>query len=334
MNLQDASAVVNFDLPWNPVRVMQRIGRIDRLHSPHEEVSVAHLVPGHGMHHLTGVLRVLQGKLAALPVAAAPEPDPLSALWWLDAPLPLPDALERESWRRVEPFESRERWRAAAGAVVRPDHAVLSAGIAHDDGPPAIGLLLALDWPGGQRVPLPFVLGPGGACRCDATALGALAERARYAHPLCASPPDFATSLAAALPEARRRLAEWSAWCHGSPPRGAGRIAALRAVARLGRTAARDRDAPTLEVLSRASIALARELPVGLDRMLLDASRRDDDGAVRRALEVLASCGRASAPPTPSGPPRLILVAAVVLAMRCPDAEGPAHSPAAAAAAS
>ena len=326
MNLQDANAVVNFDLPWNPVRVMQRVGRIDRLHSPHAEVAVAHLVPGHGMHHLTGVLRVLRGKLAAVPVAAAPEPDPLSALWWLDASLPFPEALERESWRRVEPFESRERWRAAAGTAARLDRAVLTAAIAHDDGPPAVGLLMALEWPGGRRVPLPFVLGPGGTCRCDAAALGALAERARPAHPLCASPPDFATSLAAVLPEARRRLAEWSAARHGSRPRGPGRVAALRAVARLGRTAARERDVPLLNVLSRASAALARELPVGLDRMLADACRSGGDRDVLSALDVLRSCDRASATRTPAGTPRLVLVAAIVLAVRGPDDECPAYA--------
>ena len=333
MNLQDANAVVNFDLPWNPVRVMQRVGRIDRLYSPHAEVSVAHLVPGRGMHHLTGVLRILRGKLAALPVAAAPEPDPLSALWWIDAPRPLPDALERESWRRVEPFEARERWRAAAGTVLRSDHAVLSAGMAHDDGPPAVGLLLALEWPGGQRVPLPFVLGSGGTCRSDAAALGELAERARCARPLCVSPPDFATSLAAVLPEARRKLAEWSASRHGSQPRGTGRIAALRAVARLGRTAARDRDVPTLEVLSQASVALARELPAGLDRMLCDASRRGEDRDILPALEVLRSCDRVGSPCMPAGAPRLVLVAAIALAVRGPGDEDPAYSRAAAEAA-
>jgi superfamily II DNA or RNA helicase len=334
MNLQDASAVVNFDLPWNPVRVMQRVGRIDRLRSPHAEVRVAHLVPGHGLHHLTGVLRVLRGKLAALPVAAAPEPDPLSALWWLDAPASLPDALERESWRRVEPFESRERWRAAAGTVVRPERTVLAAGIAHDDGPPAVGLLLALEWPGGRRVPLPFVLGPGGACRYDAAALGALAERARDARPLWASPADLATSLAAVLPEARRRLAEWSAARHGSPPRGLGRIAALRAVARLGREAARDRNVSALETLSQASAALARELPAGLDRLLLDASRRGRDSDLLAALATLRSCAPVNRPRTPPGTPRLVLVAAIVLAVRGPDDESAECPPPPAAAAS
>ena len=31
LNLQAASAVVNVDMPWNPARVEQRIGRVDRI---------------------------------------------------------------------------------------------------------------------------------------------------------------------------------------------------------------------------------------------------------------------------------------------------------------
>jgi superfamily II DNA/RNA helicase len=30
LNLQDASLMINYDLHWNPVRLMQRIGRVDR----------------------------------------------------------------------------------------------------------------------------------------------------------------------------------------------------------------------------------------------------------------------------------------------------------------
>ena len=30
LNLQDASIIINYDLHWNPVRLMQRIGRLDR----------------------------------------------------------------------------------------------------------------------------------------------------------------------------------------------------------------------------------------------------------------------------------------------------------------
>lgn len=37
-NLQDCDFVVNYDIHWNPVRVIQRMGRIDRLGSPNEKI--------------------------------------------------------------------------------------------------------------------------------------------------------------------------------------------------------------------------------------------------------------------------------------------------------
>ena len=44
VNLQAANVLVNFDLPWNPMIVEQRIGRIQRLSSKHESVMVCNLV--------------------------------------------------------------------------------------------------------------------------------------------------------------------------------------------------------------------------------------------------------------------------------------------------
>jgi superfamily II DNA/RNA helicase len=38
VNLQEARTVINYDLPWNPMRVVQRNGRIDRVNSPHPEI--------------------------------------------------------------------------------------------------------------------------------------------------------------------------------------------------------------------------------------------------------------------------------------------------------
>lgn len=35
-NLQDCNYVINYDLPWNPMRIVQRIGRVDRLGSSHD----------------------------------------------------------------------------------------------------------------------------------------------------------------------------------------------------------------------------------------------------------------------------------------------------------
>ena len=38
VNLQEARTVINYDLPWNPMRVVQRNGRIDRVNSPHSDI--------------------------------------------------------------------------------------------------------------------------------------------------------------------------------------------------------------------------------------------------------------------------------------------------------
>jgi hypothetical protein len=38
VNLQEARTVINYDLPWNPMRVVQRNGRIDRVNSLHSDI--------------------------------------------------------------------------------------------------------------------------------------------------------------------------------------------------------------------------------------------------------------------------------------------------------
>jgi superfamily II DNA or RNA helicase len=49
LNLQDASRVVHYDLPWSPARLAQRTGRIDRLGSTHREIAVVTFVPTDGL---------------------------------------------------------------------------------------------------------------------------------------------------------------------------------------------------------------------------------------------------------------------------------------------
>lgn len=46
LNLQDATRLVNYDLHWNPVRLMQRIGRVDRRMDPETEQRLATDHPG------------------------------------------------------------------------------------------------------------------------------------------------------------------------------------------------------------------------------------------------------------------------------------------------
>jgi superfamily II DNA or RNA helicase len=45
LNLQDAQVVINYELHWNPVRIIQRIGRIDRIGSEHSEIYVYNFFP-------------------------------------------------------------------------------------------------------------------------------------------------------------------------------------------------------------------------------------------------------------------------------------------------
>src|SRR5258707_10638647 len=44
VNLQVANVLVNYDLPWNPMIVEQRIGRIQRLASEHASVSILNII--------------------------------------------------------------------------------------------------------------------------------------------------------------------------------------------------------------------------------------------------------------------------------------------------
>jgi len=45
MNLQDGQVVINYELHWNPVRIIQRIGRIDRIGSEHKKIWVYNFFP-------------------------------------------------------------------------------------------------------------------------------------------------------------------------------------------------------------------------------------------------------------------------------------------------
>ncbi len=317
LNLQDADMVVNYDLPWNPVRLMQRIGRADRLGSPHQSVTLVHMRPANGLSDFTTVLRRLREKLAATGRTIGAEPDPMAALWWVEDGLPSPEAIERESWRRVAVFESRERWRQLAGPRRDDRGPVVAAGLVDDGGPPGAGVLLALSWRSGHRIPLPWVAVGGEPPRHDPEALAALAERAANAIPLHTDPSQLAGVLAAVLPEARGRLAELSAERHGRRPCGPGHRAALERLARASMELRAAR-ADTAR-LAEAQELLERGITVGADRMLGDLLRRPGStaGLIRALADLLA---RAATPAAPrlDGTPRLELVAAIVLAARCP----------------
>jgi len=62
VNLQDINVVVNYDLPWNPMRIVQRVGRIDRIGST-EEKYVHNFYPDGDIEAAIKLLERLQAKI-------------------------------------------------------------------------------------------------------------------------------------------------------------------------------------------------------------------------------------------------------------------------------
>lgn len=64
VNLQQAAQIVNYDLPWNPMRIVQRHGRVDRIGSQHETVDLGLFFPSDRLDDLLGLEQTLERKLA------------------------------------------------------------------------------------------------------------------------------------------------------------------------------------------------------------------------------------------------------------------------------
>jgi superfamily II DNA or RNA helicase len=62
LDLQDADAVVHYDLPWTPLRLTQRVGRIARLGSLHTEALVHWFLPPLTLDRRIGLLDLLERK--------------------------------------------------------------------------------------------------------------------------------------------------------------------------------------------------------------------------------------------------------------------------------
>jgi superfamily II DNA or RNA helicase len=69
LNLQDCGDVISYDLPWNPIRLLQRIGRIDRLGSPHSHIRCYNFMPDRGLDAFLGLLGRIREKLRAVRAA-------------------------------------------------------------------------------------------------------------------------------------------------------------------------------------------------------------------------------------------------------------------------
>jgi superfamily II DNA/RNA helicase len=63
LNLQDAALILNYDLHFNPVRLIQRFGRIDRINSPHTEIFAFNFLPEQELEKHLGIRGILRARI-------------------------------------------------------------------------------------------------------------------------------------------------------------------------------------------------------------------------------------------------------------------------------
>lgn len=64
VNLQQVRHIINYDLPWNPMRLVQRHGRVDRIGSPHDRVYIRCIFPDEELEDLLQLEERLQQKIS------------------------------------------------------------------------------------------------------------------------------------------------------------------------------------------------------------------------------------------------------------------------------
>jgi len=63
LNLQDCDKIINYDLHWNPVRLIQRFGRIDRIGSEHDVIYGFNFLPETGIERNLGLRQKLHNRI-------------------------------------------------------------------------------------------------------------------------------------------------------------------------------------------------------------------------------------------------------------------------------
>lgn len=70
-NLQDADMVINYDIHWNPVRVIQRIGRIDRIGSPNKSIQSINFWPANDIDDYINLRERVEKRMAMMKLAGS-----------------------------------------------------------------------------------------------------------------------------------------------------------------------------------------------------------------------------------------------------------------------
>lgn len=78
-NLQDCDYLVNYDIHWNPVRIIQRFGRIDRLGSKNNKIQLMNFWPTDDLNNYINLKDRVEARMALVDITATGEENLLEA---------------------------------------------------------------------------------------------------------------------------------------------------------------------------------------------------------------------------------------------------------------
>ena len=296
VNLQDASVVVHLDLPWNPARLAQRLGRVRRPGGAAEVASYLMAPPARAALLLRAEER-LRSKLARAERTIGRSLDVLPRLSAVsgaeaagsrsslvsddDARPPAAAELLGEIDRLLGAWRSTRSRNGADHTHLTDGEPTCTVAAVHAD---VDGWLAALD--DGRLV---------ASLQHRATRRAASEEPAAIARALAhaAGPPRVCREVERATAE--RELADWltndravraCALDSAAPP---ARRRMLQLVAEAVRAAPRHRLVESVAIAGRLRAALARPLPLGLERELATLTEQRSDDWLQRAARLIAT---------------------------------------------
>ena len=78
-NLQDCDTLINYDIHWNPVRIIQRFGRIDRIGSLNPSIQLVNFWPTPDLNKYINLKNRVEARMALVDIAATAEDNVLQA---------------------------------------------------------------------------------------------------------------------------------------------------------------------------------------------------------------------------------------------------------------
>lgn len=78
-NLQDCDFLINYDIHWNPVRIIQRFGRIDRLGSKNDKIQLVNFWPTKDLDNYINLKERVEARMALVDVTATADDNVLAS---------------------------------------------------------------------------------------------------------------------------------------------------------------------------------------------------------------------------------------------------------------